>query len=88
MPIFPASAMLRSMNNPQDESIPLDSLSHRVVRQDGGFAVHILTRSGTKVVPGFPTAEKAQEWITREMARRETDRRAEDLSPGLGPSRD
>jgi hypothetical protein len=45
-----------------------DSLSHRVVQQaDGGFAVHIVTTAGTKVVPGFPTAEQAQEWITREL---------------------
>ena len=52
-----------------------DSLSHRVVEQDdGGFAVHIVTEHGTRVVPGFPTADQAQEWITREIASRKKKR--------------
>lgn len=51
-----------------------DSLSHRVVEQvDGGFAVHILTRDRTKIVPGFPTPHQAQQWIDRELGNRPND---------------
>src|SRR5689334_13674182 len=52
-----------------------DSLSHRVVEDDDGtFAVHVVTPAGTRVVPGFPTAARAQEWITSELDRRERER--------------
>jgi hypothetical protein len=50
-----------------------DSLSYRVVKDDGGYAVHIVTIQKTKVVPGFPTAEQAQEWITLELKNRPKD---------------
>jgi hypothetical protein len=48
-------------------------LSYRVVKDDGGYAVHIVTIQQTKVVPGFPTAEQAQEWITLELKNRPKD---------------
>jgi hypothetical protein len=48
-----------------------DSISYRVVEQeDGGLAVHVLTRERTKVVPGFPTSDQAQQWIDRELSKR------------------
>lgn len=51
-----------------------DSLSYRVVEQeDGGSAVHIVTTVRTKVVPGFPTCDQAQQWIERELSKRPND---------------
>jgi hypothetical protein len=51
-----------------------DSLSYRVVEQgDGGAAVHIVTTARTKVVPGFPTGDQAQQWIDCELSKRPND---------------
>jgi hypothetical protein len=50
----------------------LDSLSHRVLDEgDGTFSVHVLTAQLTRVVPGFPSPDEAQEWIASELDRRE-----------------
>jgi hypothetical protein len=37
--------------------------SQRVVNQGDAFAVHIVTRNGIRIVPGFPTAQDADRWI-------------------------
>jgi len=47
---------------------------HRVVQQeDGGFAVQIVRAGGTRVVPGFPTSDQAQQWIDRALGHRAAD---------------
>ena len=44
-----------------------------VEQQDGCFAVAIVMTDRTKVVPGFPTLEQAQEWIDRRGRERAND---------------